>query len=59
MLFPFACDIPGAVSGSTCDCGRYRKVVGQMDLNVNKLKNAVKFLRNGTAAVTDARSSHV
>ncbi|MCI4373946.1 hypothetical protein PGIGA_G00000310 [Pangasianodon gigas] len=33
-------------AGSTCDCGRYRKVVGQMDINVNKLKNAVKFLKN-------------
>ncbi|KAG7335434.1 hypothetical protein KOW79_000127 [Hemibagrus wyckioides] len=33
-------------AGSTCDCGRYRKVVGQMDININKLKNAVKFLKN-------------
>ncbi|XP_061073016.1 collectin-10 [Conger conger] len=33
-------------SGSTCDCGRYRKVVGQLDINISKLKNAVKFLKN-------------
>ncbi|KAF7708386.1 collectin-10 [Silurus meridionalis] len=33
-------------AGSTCDCGRYRKVVGQMDININKLKNSVKFLKN-------------
>ncbi|XP_060776956.1 collectin-10 [Neoarius graeffei] len=33
-------------AGSTCDCGRYRKVVGQMDINVSKLKNAIKFLKN-------------
>lgn len=32
--------------GPTCDCGRYRKVVGQLDLNVSKLKNAVKFVKN-------------
>ncbi|XP_041942633.1 collectin-10 [Alosa sapidissima] len=32
--------------GTTCDCGRYRKVVGQMDVNINKLKNAIKFLKN-------------
>ncbi|KAJ4931487.1 hypothetical protein JOQ06_025782 [Pogonophryne albipinna] len=32
--------------GTTCDCGRYRKVVGQLDVNVGKLRNAVKFLKN-------------
>ncbi|XP_052000264.1 collectin-10 [Xyrauchen texanus] len=32
--------------GTTCDCGRYRKVVGQMEINISKLKNAVKFLKN-------------
>ncbi|XP_072535072.1 collectin-10 [Salminus brasiliensis] len=32
--------------GSTCDCGRYRKVVGQMDININRLKNTVKFVKN-------------
>lgn len=34
-------------SGTTCDCGRYRKVVGQLDINVGKLRNAVKFVKNG------------
>uniref|UniRef100_A0A3P9DHM9 Collectin subfamily member 10 n=1 Tax=Maylandia zebra TaxID=106582 RepID=A0A3P9DHM9_9CICH len=29
-----------------CDCGRYRKVVGQLDINVGKLGNAVKFVKN-------------
>uniref|UniRef100_A0A673CWU7 Collectin subfamily member 10 n=1 Tax=Sphaeramia orbicularis TaxID=375764 RepID=A0A673CWU7_9TELE len=33
-------------NGTTCDCGRYRKVVGQLDINVGKLRNAVKFLKN-------------
>ncbi|XP_059194282.1 collectin-10 isoform X2 [Centropristis striata] len=32
--------------GTTCDCGRYRKVVGQLDVNVGKLRNAVKFMKN-------------
>ncbi|XP_047453771.1 collectin-10 isoform X2 [Mugil cephalus] len=32
--------------GTTCDCGRYRKVVGQLDVNVGKLSNAVKFVKN-------------
>lgn len=32
--------------GTTCDCGRYRKVVGQLDVNVGKLRNAIKFVKN-------------
>ncbi|XP_040901112.1 collectin-10 isoform X2 [Toxotes jaculatrix] len=32
--------------GTTCDCGRYRKVVGQLDINTGKLRNAVKFVKN-------------
>ncbi|XP_029307945.1 collectin-10 [Cottoperca gobio] len=32
--------------GTTCDCGRYRKVVGQLDVNVGKLRKAVKFVKN-------------
>uniref|UniRef100_A0A3P8T8D3 C-type lectin domain-containing protein n=1 Tax=Amphiprion percula TaxID=161767 RepID=A0A3P8T8D3_AMPPE len=32
--------------GTTCDCGRYRKVVGQLDVNVGKLRDAVKFVKN-------------
>ncbi|KAM4632920.1 collectin-10 isoform 2-T2 [Polymixia lowei] len=32
--------------GTTCDCGRYRKVVGQLDVSVGKLRNAVKFVKN-------------
>lgn len=33
--------------GSTCDCGRYRKVVGQLDVNIGRLKSSVKFVKNG------------
>ncbi|XP_069549120.1 collectin-10 isoform X1 [Brachyistius frenatus] len=32
--------------GTTCDCGRYRKVVGQLDVSVGKLRKAVKFVKN-------------
>lgn len=31
--------------GTSCDCGKYRKVVGQLDVNVGKLRNAVKFVK--------------
>lgn len=34
-------------AGTTCDCGRYRKVVGQLDINTGKLRNAVNFAKNG------------
>ncbi|CAB1442653.1 unnamed protein product [Pleuronectes platessa] len=37
--------------GTTCDCGRYRKVVGQLDVNTGKLRNAVKFLKSGLRGV--------
>ncbi|XP_072316695.1 collectin-10 isoform X1 [Eucyclogobius newberryi] len=32
--------------GSTCDCGRYRRLVGPIDINLGKLRNAVKFVKN-------------
>ncbi|RVE62372.1 hypothetical protein OJAV_G00156660 [Oryzias javanicus] len=31
--------------GTTCDCGRYRRVVGQLDLSVGKLRNAINFVK--------------
>uniref|UniRef100_A0A3P9P1C6 C-type lectin domain-containing protein n=1 Tax=Poecilia reticulata TaxID=8081 RepID=A0A3P9P1C6_POERE len=34
------------MSSVTCDCGRYRKVVGQLDENLGKLRNTVKFVKN-------------
>ncbi|XP_054897766.1 collectin-10 isoform X2 [Poeciliopsis prolifica] len=33
-------------TGATCDCGRYRKVVGQLDENLGKLRNTVKFVKS-------------
>ncbi|XP_041844193.1 collectin-10 [Melanotaenia boesemani] len=32
--------------GTTCDCGRYRKVVEQLNVNIAKLRNALKFVKN-------------
>ncbi|XP_062847887.1 collectin-10 [Trichomycterus rosablanca] len=39
--------------GSTCDCGRYRRVVGQMDINISKLKSAVKFVKHVVLGVKE------
>uniref|UniRef100_A0A8C5BUX5 C-type lectin domain-containing protein n=1 Tax=Gadus morhua TaxID=8049 RepID=A0A8C5BUX5_GADMO len=40
-------------SGTTCDCGRYRKVVGQLDINIGRLQNALKFIKNGILKVQE------
>ncbi|XP_016328515.1 collectin-10 [Sinocyclocheilus anshuiensis] len=42
--------------GTACDCGRYRKVVGQMDINISKLKNAVKFLKNVVLGIRETEN---
>ncbi|PKU49608.1 collectin-10 [Limosa lapponica baueri] len=34
-------------AGTVCDCGRYRRVVGQMTINVARLNTSIKFLKNG------------
>ncbi|XP_055287812.1 collectin-10 isoform X4 [Moschus berezovskii] len=41
--------IPGGKgkAGTVCDCGRYRKVVGQLDISVARLKTSMKFVKNG------------
>ncbi|XP_070333323.1 collectin-10 isoform X7 [Odocoileus virginianus] len=41
--------IPGGKgkAGTVCDCGRYRKVVGQLDISVARLKASMKFVKNG------------
>ncbi|XP_041104569.1 collectin-10-like isoform X1 [Polyodon spathula] len=39
--------------GSTCDCGRYRKVVGQLDVNISRLKSSVKFVKNVIAGIKE------
>ncbi|KAK7887210.1 hypothetical protein WMY93_026831 [Mugilogobius chulae] len=32
--------------GSTCDCGRYRRLVGPIDITLGKLKNSINFVKN-------------
>ncbi|KAM7420429.1 hypothetical protein PAMA_014919 [Pampus argenteus] len=44
--------------GTTCDCGRYRKVVGQLDVNVGKLRNAVKFVKNVILGLTETEERY-
>lgn len=34
-------------SGTVCDCGRYRRVVGQLNINVARLNTSIKFVKNG------------
>lgn len=38
---------PLHLSGTVCDCGRYRRVVGQLNINVARLNTSIKFLKNG------------
>uniref|UniRef100_A0A8C5ME85 Collectin subfamily member 10 n=1 Tax=Leptobrachium leishanense TaxID=445787 RepID=A0A8C5ME85_9ANUR len=40
-------------TGSFCDCGRYRKVVGQLDNNVARLKSSLKFVKNVIAGIRE------
>ncbi|KAJ1193851.1 hypothetical protein NDU88_003147 [Pleurodeles waltl] len=40
-------------TGSFCDCGRYRKVVGQLDVNVARLKTSLKFVKNVIAGIRE------
>lgn len=32
--------------GSTCDCGRYRRLIGPLDVTLGKLRDAVKFVKH-------------
>ncbi|XP_061772143.1 collectin-10-like [Nerophis ophidion] len=40
-------------AGTTCDCGKYRRVAGQMDVSVGKLRNALKFVKNVMVGLTE------
>lgn len=42
--------------GATCDCGRYRKVVGQLDVTISKLRSAFKFIKAGEQRVNTRHS---
>lgn len=39
--------------GTTCDCGRYRGHVGQLDITINQLKSSVKFVKNVIAGIKE------
>ncbi|XP_051015640.1 collectin-10 [Acomys russatus] len=47
--------IPGekGKAGTICDCGRYRKVVGQLDISVARLKTSMKFIKNVIAGIRE------
>ncbi|XP_061676881.1 collectin-10 isoform X2 [Syngnathoides biaculeatus] len=42
------------VTGTTCDCGKYRRVLGQMDVFVGKLRNALKFVKKIMLGLTES-----
>ncbi|KAK2844321.1 hypothetical protein Q5P01_010980 [Channa striata] len=44
--------------GTTCDCGRYRKVIGQLDINTGKLRNSVKFVKNVILGVKETEERY-
>ncbi|XP_043922861.1 collectin-10 [Protopterus annectens] len=39
--------------GTTCDCGRYREHVGQLDITISQLKSSVKFAKNVIAGIKE------
>ncbi|KAF3822720.1 hypothetical protein GH733_008094 [Mirounga leonina] len=41
------------LKGTVCDCGRYRKVVGQLDISVARLKTSMKFVKNVIAGIRE------
>ncbi|XP_064010258.1 collectin-10 isoform X2 [Pogoniulus pusillus] len=40
-------------AGTVCDCGRYRRVVGQLNINVARLNASIKFLKNVIAGIRE------
>ncbi|KAJ8013206.1 hypothetical protein DPEC_G00050870 [Dallia pectoralis] len=42
-------------AGTTCDCGRYRKLVGQLDITVSKLRDTVKFVKSVILGVKETQ----
>ncbi|KAK5601763.1 hypothetical protein CRENBAI_020761 [Crenichthys baileyi] len=45
-------------AGATCDCGRYRKVVGKLDENLGKLMNTVKFVKTVVLGLKEAEERY-
>ncbi|POI24893.1 hypothetical protein CIB84_011356, partial [Bambusicola thoracicus] len=38
---------------TVCDCGRYRRVVGQLNINVARLNTSIKFVKNVIAGIRE------
>ncbi|XP_015268504.1 PREDICTED: collectin-10 [Gekko japonicus] len=45
-------------AGAVCDCGRYRKVVGQLDITVARLKSSMKFVKNVLAGIRETEEKY-
>ncbi|XP_062426555.1 collectin-10 isoform X3 [Rhea pennata] len=47
--------VPGkkGKAGTVCDCGRYRRVVGQLNINVARLNTSIKFVKNVIAGIRE------
>ncbi|XP_061461520.1 collectin-10 isoform X2 [Rhineura floridana] len=45
-------------AGAVCDCGKYRKVVGQLDINVARLKSSIKFVKNVLAGIRETEEKY-
>ncbi|XP_073535928.1 collectin-10 isoform X3 [Phyllobates terribilis] len=47
--------IPGGKGkpGTFCDCGRYRRAVGQLDVKVTQLKSSLQFVKNVIAGIRE------
>ncbi|XP_077124332.1 collectin-10 isoform X1 [Ranitomeya variabilis] len=39
--------------GTFCDCGRYRRAVGQLDVKVTQLKSSLQFVKNVIAGIRE------
>ncbi|XP_069813267.1 collectin-10 [Dendropsophus ebraccatus] len=39
--------------GTFCDCGRYRRAVGQLDVKVSQLKSSLQFVKNVIAGIRE------
>ncbi|KAH0617473.1 hypothetical protein JD844_015753 [Phrynosoma platyrhinos] len=44
--------------GAVCDCGKYRKVVGQLDINVARLKSSIRFVKNVLAGIRETQEKY-
>ncbi|XP_025019260.1 collectin-10 isoform X2 [Python bivittatus] len=44
--------------GAVCDCGKYRKVVGQLDINVARLKSSITFVKNVLAGIRETEEKY-